>query len=120
MYGSISPQGIATDCLNSSKFLVISDAFESLECSTPQIRDTFVRMNQQHLRMADEWYRLMSRKGWYQVPQARPEIQSQVASHINTMGSQIMGSAYTQASTPGYQVTGQTSQFPNVIPPHTV
>jgi spore coat protein CotF len=114
---SLSPQSIAIDCLNSSKFLALTDAFEVLECSTPQIKDIFARMNQQHITMADEWYRLMARKGWYQTTQVRPELQSQVSSHINNLTAQMSTTAYTQPGAPAYQYSGQPSSFPTVISP---
>lgn len=122
-YGNMSPQSLAIDCLNSLKFLSICDAFETLESSTPQIREMFSRASQEHARMADEWFRLMSRKGWYQMVPARMDIQSQVASHLNNMISQTVSPAY-QAQQPGpqtgYQFTGQTTSFPTVIPPQTM
>ncbi|NLU49650.1 MAG: spore coat protein [Syntrophomonadaceae bacterium] len=115
-YRNMSVQGIAIDCLNSTKYMAISDAFDSLESTTPQIRDLMMRMNQEHLRMADEWNQLVHRKGWLQVSVARPELQSQVSSQVSSLSSQ-MGITYAQTAAPSYQVTPQPTGFPTVIPP---
>lgn len=73
----VSPVSISIDCLNSTKYPVLRDAYGAMETATPQLRQAYNRMSQEHLALADEWFRLMNSRGWYQVPQARPEIVSQ-------------------------------------------
>ncbi|MCL6612069.1 MAG: spore coat protein [Peptococcaceae bacterium] len=87
----VSPVCIAIDCLNSTKYLAQLDTKGVLEASTPQLKQAFSRMNQDHVAMADEWFRLMNSRGWYQVAQARPETVTQAMSHLQTVISQTQG-----------------------------
>jgi spore coat protein CotF len=85
----LSPVSMAIDCLNNMKYLLLRDAFGIMETATPQLKQTINRMNQDHLSMADDWFRLMNNRGWYQVPQARPDIVSQLMSQVQTITSQV-------------------------------
>jgi spore coat protein CotF len=82
---------MAIDCLNSTKYLVLRDAYGAMETATPQLRQAFSRMAQEHLAMADEWFGLMQSRGWYQVFQARPEMLAQTMNHVQTVISQSQG-----------------------------
>lgn len=84
----LSPASMAIDCLNSTKYLVLRDAYATMETATPQLKQAFNRMAQDHLSMADDWFRLMNNRGWYQVPQARPEILNQIMNQVQTITSQ--------------------------------
>ncbi|MEW6572284.1 MAG: spore coat protein [Bacillota bacterium] len=94
-YQQVSPISIAIDCLNSTKYLVLRDAYGAMETTTPQLRHAFSRMAQEHLGMADEWFRLMQSRGWYQVPQARPEMVAQAMNQFQTVISQSQGAPVT-------------------------
>lgn len=87
----ISPVGVAIECLNSTKYLASLDTKGVLEASTPQLKQAYSRMNQEHMAMADEWFRLMNSRGWYQVSQARPESVTQALSQLQAVISQIQG-----------------------------
>lgn len=86
---SISLQGMSMDCLNTLKFFSVSEASNILESSSPQIRQKFQRMAQEHQSMAGEWFQLMHRRGWYPVSEARPESINQTLSHISSLQSGI-------------------------------
>lgn len=104
----VSLQAMSIDCLNTSKHFSIIDCINTLESSSSQVRQAFSRLTQEHQSMADDWFRLMSRRGWYQVQEARPEAISQVANHISTlqtsMQSTMPGQSFTSASQPSYGV----------------
>lgn len=101
----VSPQAMSIDCLNTSKHFSIIDCINTLESSSAQIRQTFGRLTQEHQAMADDWFRLMARRGWYQVHEARPETRTQVANFMNTMQtsmqSNIPSQTFSTASQPG-------------------
>lgn len=121
MQQGISPQVISIDCLNTSKHFSIIDCINTLESSSSQVRQTFNRLTQEHQSMADDWYRLMQRRGWYQVQEARPESRTQTANFINSIQSSIQssipGQSFTASSQPvsqyggGHQVYGGSSQY---------
>jgi len=107
----ISPVSISIDCLNSTKYLMLRDAYSATETATPQLKQAYARMAQEHLAMADEWFRLMNSRGWYQVPQARPEIVTQTVSQIQSVISQAQA-ASAQAGLQQQQLTGIWPQVP--------
>lgn len=98
----ISPISISIDCLNSTKYLALRDAYGSVETATPQLKQAFTRMAQDHMAMADEWFRLMHNRGWYRVPQAKPEAVSQTLSQLQNVLSQAQG-IQAQAGQQQYQ-----------------
>jgi len=61
-------------------------------------------MNQEHTAMADEWFRLMNSRGWYQVSQARPESVTKSISNLQNIVSQVQGIP-AQAGIQQYQQT---------------
>ena len=89
----VSPVSISIDCLGTTKYQALLDTDGALESATPQIKQMYTRMTQEHLAMADEWFRLMNSRGWYQVPQARPETVAQAVNHIQTVISQAQSTA---------------------------
>jgi len=102
----VSLQAMSIDCLNTSKHFAIVDCINTLESSSSQVRQAFGRLTQEHQSMADDWFRLMNRRGWYQVSEARPEARSQVANFINSMQTamqtSIPGQTFTSAAQPSY------------------
>lgn len=106
----ISPISISIDCLNSTKYLALRDVYGSVETATPQLKQAFTRMAQDHMAMADEWFRLMHNRGWYRVPQAKPEAVSQTLSQLQTVLSQAQG---IQAQGIQAQAGQQQYQQPN-------
>jgi len=104
--GNISLQGMSIDCLNTIKHFALVEAFNMLESSNPQVRQAFNRMAQEHQSMAEDWFRLMHRRGWYQVPDARPEIRSQVNNFISSLQSN-MGIHQMATGQVGQQMYGQ-------------
>ncbi|MFW5998671.1 MAG: spore coat protein [Halanaerobiaceae bacterium] len=100
----ISLQSMATDCLNSLKFLIIRDSFTAMESATPQVRQIVKNMTEEHLQMADEWFRLMANRGWYKVPQANSNLADQMRNHIQNL---------TQQQSQPQQGQGQTAQTQN-------
>lgn len=106
----ISPVCIAIDCLNTTKQMAVKDTDGALEAATPQLKQTYTRLNQEHLAMADEWFRLMSSRGWYKVSQARPESVSQSLNQLQTVISQAQA-PLTQALPQQYQQAGVYGQF---------
>lgn len=102
----VSPQAMSIDCLNTSKHFTIIDSMNTLESSSSQIRQTFSRLTQEHQAMADDWFRLMHRRGWYQVHEARPESRTQTANFLNTMQTSI------QSQMPGQPQTFTTGTQP--------
>jgi len=100
----VSPVGIAIDCLNSIKHMASLDTKGALETATPQLKQAYSRMNQEHLAMADEWFRLMHSRSWYQVSMARPESVTQSLSHLHSVVNQIQGTS-AQAGFQQYQQT---------------
>ncbi|NLK01230.1 MAG: spore coat protein [Clostridia bacterium] len=88
-HNSISPQGMSMDCLNTLKHFTVSESFNILECSTPHIRNKFQKMSQEHQAMAEDWFQLMHRRGWYPVSEARPEKIKQTLSQISSLQSGI-------------------------------
>jgi len=104
--GSISLQGMCIDCLNSIKHFALVEAFNTLESSNPQVRQAFNRMAQEHQSMAEDWFQLMHRRGWYQVPNARPEIRSHVNNFISSLQSN-MGMYQMATGQVGQQMYGQ-------------
>lgn len=99
----ISPISISIDCLNSTKYLMLRDTYAVMETSTPQLKQAFSRMAQEHVSMADEWFRLMKSRGWYQVNSARPEMVSATMSHLQALTSQIQGTAGQTGTQTGAQ-----------------
>lgn len=83
--GGISLQAMAIDCLSSCKHFCLEDSFNTLESSNAQVRQMFQQMAQQHQSMAEDWFQLMNSRGWYQVPDVRPEVRNQVSSFINSL-----------------------------------
>jgi len=104
--GNISLQGMSIDCLNTIKHFALVEAFNMLESSNPQVRQAFNRMAQEHQSMAEDWFRLMHRRGWYHVPDARPEIRSQVNNFISSLQSN-MGIHQMATGQVGQQMYGQ-------------
>ncbi|MFW5787488.1 MAG: spore coat protein [Halanaerobiales bacterium] len=88
MNNQISVQSISTDCLNSAKYLVLRDSYVTLESATPQVKQTVRSMFDDHIQMADDWFRLMSSKGWYNVPQASSSFTNQMVGQIQDFSSQ--------------------------------
>ncbi|MFW6270563.1 MAG: spore coat protein [Bacillota bacterium] len=88
MSNQISVQSIAIDCLNSLKYMILRDSFGIMECATPQVRQEVKSMTEDHMKMADEWFRLMANKGWYKVPQADSNLANQMYDHIQNMTKQ--------------------------------
>ncbi|MFZ5642055.1 MAG: spore coat protein [Bacillota bacterium] len=89
----VSPISIAIDCLNSTKYLALRDTYGAMESATPQMKQAYSRMTQEHLAMQEEWFRLMNSRGWYQVSQARPELAAQTMSQIQNIIAQARGTA---------------------------
>lgn len=104
----VSLQAMSIDCLNTSKHFSIIDCINTLESSSSQVRQAFSRFTQEHQSMADDWFRLMSRRGWYPIQEARPEAISQMTNFINTMQSSmqsnIPGQSFTSASQPSFGI----------------
>lgn len=115
----ISLQAMSIDCLNTAKHFTLVDCINTLESSSAEVRQSFSRLTQDHQSMADDWFRLMNRRGWYQVPEARPEIRSQVAGFLNSMQSgftsgQVAGMGSTMSPPGQYNYThtyGGGSQY---------
>ena len=103
----VSPQAISIDCLNTSKHLSIIDCMNTLESSSSQVRQAFGRFTQEHQAMADDWFRLMERRGWYQVQEARPESRTQTANFINSMQTSMQSSIPGQSFSTSVQPTSQ-------------
>ncbi len=103
-YQQVSPVGISIDCLNSAKYQALRDVNGVMESATPQLKQVYSRMAQDHLAMADEWFRMMNSRGWYQVLQARPEIVSQAMTQLQNVISQAQGWT-AQAGQQQYQPT---------------
>lgn len=101
----ISPQSIAIDCLNSTKYLILRDSYGNMESATPQLRQELNRMASEHIEMAEEWFQLMYQKGWYMVPQARPEVVTSAVNHLQALISGI------NAMQSGQQQAYQQNQF---------
>lgn len=112
MQQGISLQAMSIDCLNTSKHFTLVDCINTLEASSSQVRQAFSRLTQEHQAMADEWFRLMHNRGWYQVPEARPEVRTQVANWINSLQTNMMGTGqqtFTTSPQPSqYGITGPT------------
>jgi hypothetical protein len=111
MQQGVSLQAMSIDCLNTSKHFTIIDCINTLESANSQVRQAFSRLTQEHQSMADDWFRLMERRGWYQVPEARPEIRTQMANFVNTMQTSMRsmpGQSYTSAAQPSYGFGHQT------------
>ncbi|MFZ5652352.1 MAG: spore coat protein [Bacillota bacterium] len=106
----ISPISMSIDCLNSTKYQIFKDAHVVMESASPQLKQVFSRMTQDHVAMADEWFRLMNSRGWYNVSQARPESVAQTASHLQSVMMQTQ-SAPIQAGIQLQQPPGVTGQF---------
>lgn len=115
----VSLQAMSIDCLNTSKHFTIIDCINTLESSSSQVRQAFSRLTQEHQSMADDWFRLMQRRGWYQVPDARPEVRTQMANFINNISSAVQtmpGQSFTSVSQPnqyglGTQTFGSQSGY---------
>ncbi|HBT20867.1 MAG TPA: hypothetical protein DEA47_05860 [Peptococcaceae bacterium] len=101
--GSLSLQAMSIDCLNTIKHFALVNAFSVLESSNAKIRQTLMRTAQEHMSMAEDWFQLMNRRGWYQVPEARPEVRSQLNSFVSSVQSNI-----TKKSAEGGQTVYQT------------
>ncbi|MFZ5646042.1 MAG: spore coat protein [Bacillota bacterium] len=106
----ISPVSMSIDCLNSTKYMILRDAQGMMETATPQLKQAFARMTQDHVTMADEWFRLMNSRGWYNVSQARPESVTALATQIQTVMMQTQA-APLQAGIQFQQSPGVTGQF---------
>lgn len=76
----ISDRAITIDCLASCKAEVSRDAVSIAEAAHPAIREMFVRINQDHLRMQWELFELARRRGWYRVPAAAEQVIYQLPS----------------------------------------
>ena len=98
-------QAMSIDCLNTSKHFTLVDCINTLESSSSQVRQAFSRLTQEHQSMADDWFRLMHNRGWYQVPEVRPEVRTQVANWINSIQTNMTGQQFTTSP----QTTGQYS-----------
>ncbi|MHB8928034.1 MAG: spore coat protein [Bacillota bacterium] len=85
--GRMSPKSIATDFLEASKFMAVENTRTALECATPQVRRTFARMADDHLRLAEDWFEVMERKGWYKVVPGDEETLNLVRSEARNFGA---------------------------------
>jgi len=102
--GSISLQAMSIDCLNTIKHFALADSVSVLESSNAQVRQTLMRTAQEHMSMAEDWFQLMHRRGWYQVPEARPEVRSQLNNFVSSVQSNI-GQQITTGGQAGYQTS---------------
>ncbi|MFZ5597643.1 MAG: spore coat protein [Bacillota bacterium] len=110
-YQQVSPVSISIDCLNTVKSLAVRDVENGLETANPQLRQAFINMNREHMAMSDEWFRLMSSRGWYQVSPARPDSVARTLSHVQNITAQAQGiSGQVIMQQPG-QVTGTFGQI---------
>ncbi len=107
----ISAVSVAIDCLNSAKYLALRDTQGAMEASTPQLRQAYSRMTQEHLAMADEWFRLMNSRGWYQVSQARPEMVAQTINQLQSIVAQVQGPPVQAGFQPYQTAQGTLGQF---------
>lgn len=106
----ISPISMSIDCLNSTKYQIFKDAHVVMESANPQLKQAFSRMTQEHVAMADEWFRLMNSRGWYNVSQAKPESIAQAASQLQNVAAQTQATPF-QAGIQLQQPPGVTGQF---------
>jgi len=83
----MSSKAIATSFLEASKFMAVENTRTALECSTPQVRRAFTRMIDDHLRMAEDWFEVMERKGWYKVLPGDEETLNMVRSEARNFGA---------------------------------
>ncbi|NLO89864.1 MAG: spore coat protein [Clostridia bacterium] len=100
--GSISLQAMSIDCLNTIKHFALIDTINVLESANSQVRQTLMRTTQEHMSMAEDWFQLMNRRGWYQVPEARPEVRNQLNNFVSSVQSNI-GQRITTGGQAGYQ-----------------
>jgi spore coat protein CotF len=107
----LSPVSISIDCLNSTKYMAERDTSGALEAATPQLKQIYSRMAQEHLAMADEWFRLMNSRGWYQVSQARPEMIAQTMNQIQSLAAQTQGMTAQAVQQQFQQAPGTLGQF---------
>jgi len=84
----LSDHVICVDCLETSKHNAVDDTLATLESSTPEVRNAFSRMIQEHLQLNDEIFRYMNSRGWYNVRAANQTALSQVAQQYQ----QVQGS----------------------------
>ncbi len=106
--GRMSPKSIATSFLEGSKFMAVESTRTALECSTPQIRRAFSRMIDDHLRLAEDWFELMERKGWYRVMPGDEQTLNVVRSEARNVG------AYGGSGSLG--IIGRGGRFPENWP----
>lgn len=85
----ISTVGMAIDSLNTAKFMALCDMQNILETGSPDLRNLYLRMAQDHQNMANEWFRLMQGRGWYQVVPGRADVAAQLTSHMQRMASAV-------------------------------
>ncbi len=102
--GRISPKSIATSFLEGAKFMAVEDTRAALESATPQVRRTFSRMVDDQLRLAEDWFEVMERKGWYKVVPANDETLNMIRSEARSMG------AYGGTGSMG--ISGRTGSYP--------
>ncbi|MCL5935034.1 MAG: spore coat protein [Firmicutes bacterium] len=107
----ISPVSISIDCLNSTKYLVLRDAVDAVKTASPQLKQVYSRMTQEHLAMQDEWFRLMNSRGWYQVAPAQPNTITQTINQIQTVISQTQGTAGQAGAQQFQQTPGYIGQY---------
>ncbi|MHB0885531.1 MAG: spore coat protein [Bacillota bacterium] len=85
--GRMSPKAIATNFLEGSKFMAVESTRTALECSTPQVRRAFSRMIDDHLRLAEDWFEVMERKGWSRVVPGDDQTLNMVRSEARNFGA---------------------------------
>ncbi|HEY3314546.1 MAG TPA: spore coat protein [Bacillota bacterium] len=106
--GRLSPKSIATSFLEGAKFMAVEDTRSALESATPQVRRAFARMADDQLRVHEDWFEVMERKGWYKVVPANNETLNMVRAEARTIG------AYGGTGSMG--VIGRTGNFPSNWP----
>lgn len=90
MNNTLSTQSIAIDCLNSTKYLILRDSYGTMESASPQIRQVFSDMTIDHLKMAEDWFRLMENRGWYKIAQASSGLINQSYNHLQSLEKETL------------------------------
>ncbi len=76
----ISDRTMMTDVLDTEKFLTVRYNWSANECATASLRRTFLSIHRDEQDLAERFYDIMSRRGWYQVPVAQAQQVQQIQS----------------------------------------
>ncbi|HEX3016445.1 MAG TPA: spore coat protein [Caproicibacter sp.] len=86
---SITEKDLMNDVLASHKFITDTYNTYTNECSTPNIRDEFMRILGEEHQIQAEVFDTMKQRGWYQTPSAEQQKVQQAKQKYQSAQQQV-------------------------------